>query len=286
MGGLFFPASNGALILCVRLPSTPRFHTVREQAVRLPGSSSFLNFISDAAVSRRSLLRDCGFVPAQTFCGRVSPAGRPGNVLKTVLLPTPIPGASPPQKKFTRACSSSVSGILENHNSHLAPDFTPNGPVPAPANVVVLQDPLGPLPLGIPPRRGTASHVARGPRSLLLGIRPSHQSSTRYAAAELWTLRSPCLQSLMEFKPSPSPFSLFCSVPCVHFLFSPAAFGRWGWGDASCTLPRLRPLSASTNSSLPSVTFSPSSALHAAAYLLNSVVQAVQIVVLILRSVF
>ena len=198
--------------------------------------------------------------------------------------PRPQPGASPPQKKFTWACSSSVLGILENHNSHLAPGFTPNGPVPALANVVALQDPLGCLPVGSPPSRGTASRVARGPCSLLLGIRPSHQSSTRYAAAELWTLSSPCLQSLMEFKPSP-PFSLFCSVPCIHFLFSPAAFGRWGWGDASCTLPRLGPLSTSTNSSLPLVTFSPSSALHAA-YLLNSVVQAVQIVVLILRSVF
>ena len=35
------------------------------------------------------------------------------------------PGASPPQKKFSRQCSSSASGIMENHNTHLAPGFTP-----------------------------------------------------------------------------------------------------------------------------------------------------------------
>ena len=34
-------------------------------------------------------------------------------------------GASPPQKKFMQSCSSSVSGIMENHNTHLIPGFTP-----------------------------------------------------------------------------------------------------------------------------------------------------------------
>ena len=51
---------------------------------------------------------------------------------------------SPPQKKFTQLCNSSVSGIMENHNSHLAPGFPLNDLVPAPANVVVLWDLLGP----------------------------------------------------------------------------------------------------------------------------------------------
>ncbi|VFV30464.1 Hypothetical predicted protein, partial [Lynx pardinus] len=54
----------------------------------------------------------------------------------------------PPQKKSTRSCSSSASGILENHNTHLAPGFTPSGLVPAPAGVVVLRGPLTPLPVG------------------------------------------------------------------------------------------------------------------------------------------
>ena len=32
--------------------------------------------------------------------------------------------ASPFQKKFTQWCSSSVSRIMVNHNTHLAPGFT------------------------------------------------------------------------------------------------------------------------------------------------------------------
>ncbi|VFV45389.1 Hypothetical predicted protein [Lynx pardinus] len=54
------------------------------------------------------------------------------------------PGASPPQKKFVRQCSSSVSGIMENHNTHLAPGFTLNDLVLAPANVAVFWGLLGP----------------------------------------------------------------------------------------------------------------------------------------------
>ena len=37
---------------------------------------------------------------------------------------------------------------MENHNTHLAPGFTLNDLVPAPGNVIVLQGPLGPLPMG------------------------------------------------------------------------------------------------------------------------------------------
>ncbi|VFV44208.1 Hypothetical predicted protein [Lynx pardinus] len=54
------------------------------------------------------------------------------------------PGASPSQKKFTRQCSSSVSGIMENHNTHLAPGFTLNDLVLAPVNVAVFWGLLGP----------------------------------------------------------------------------------------------------------------------------------------------
>ena len=54
------------------------------------------------------------------------------------------PGASPPQKKFVRQCSSSISGIMEKHNTHLAPVFTLNDLVPAPANVDVFWGLLGP----------------------------------------------------------------------------------------------------------------------------------------------
>ena len=54
------------------------------------------------------------------------------------------PGASPPQKKFARECSSSVSWIMENHNTRLAPGFTLNDLVPAPANVALFRGLLGP----------------------------------------------------------------------------------------------------------------------------------------------
>ena len=52
-----------APVLCLRLPSTPRFYTVRDPAA---GSTSLLSFISDAAVFPDPLLlRDCGF---DLFC--------------------------------------------------------------------------------------------------------------------------------------------------------------------------------------------------------------------------
>ena len=63
---------------------------------------------------------------------------------------------------------------------------------------------------------------------LFLGIRPSHQSTSRYRAAELQPLGSPCLV-LMEFKPYPFSFLPFSFSPCGCFqfsTFSPAAFGE------------------------------------------------------------
>ena len=54
------------------------------------------------------------------------------------------PGARPPQKKFVIQCSSSLSGMMENHNTHLAPGFTLNDLAPAPANVAAFQGLLGP----------------------------------------------------------------------------------------------------------------------------------------------
>ena len=59
-------------------------------------------------------------------------------------------GASLPQKKFTQSCSSSVLGIIGNHNTHLAPGFILNVLVLAPVNVVVVWGQLGSLPVGWP----------------------------------------------------------------------------------------------------------------------------------------
>ena len=61
---LFSPISNCAPVLCLQFLSTPYFYTVCDQAVRLPGGTSLLIFITDVAVfPDLSLLRDCGFDP-------------------------------------------------------------------------------------------------------------------------------------------------------------------------------------------------------------------------------
>ena len=134
--------------------------------------------------------------------------------------------------------------------------------------------PAGELPLSVWPEE---------PWTPLLGIRPSHQRTTRYGAAPFQPLRSLFLV-LMEFKPS--PFSLFGSVPAAASTFPLSLQLLLGRVLFLHSLPCLRPLSTHKNSSLPSVASgSPGSPL-CAAYLLNSVVQVVQIVVLILRSVF
>ena len=55
--------SNHTHVLCLQLVPTPGFYTVRDQAA---GSTSFLSFVSDAAVFPDPLLlRDCGF---DLFC--------------------------------------------------------------------------------------------------------------------------------------------------------------------------------------------------------------------------
>ena len=112
------------------------------------------------------------------------------------------PGASLPPKKFTRQCSRSVSGIIENHNIYLAPGFTRNDLAPAPVNVATFWGLLGPgsfKSLYQISFQQWNCFFSCGPRTsqtpLFLGIFPSHQSTARYGAAELQALRSPCLQS-------------------------------------------------------------------------------------------
>ena len=50
----------------------------------------------------------------------------------------------PAPEKIARQCSLSVSGTMENCNTHLAPGFTLNDLAPAPANVATFQGLLGP----------------------------------------------------------------------------------------------------------------------------------------------
>ncbi|XP_044910944.1 uncharacterized protein LOC123384648 isoform X2 [Felis catus] len=54
------------------------------------------------------------------------------------------PEASPPQKTLARQSSSSVSGMVENGNTRLAPGFTLHDLVPAPANLAAFRGLPGP----------------------------------------------------------------------------------------------------------------------------------------------
>ena len=55
------PTCNQARLLCLWLPSTTCFYTVCDKAIRLPGGTSILSFISVAVFPNPSLLRDCSF---------------------------------------------------------------------------------------------------------------------------------------------------------------------------------------------------------------------------------
>ena len=56
----------------------------------------------------------------------------------------PRPGASPLPPKIVRQCSLSISGTMENCNTHLAPGFTFNDLAPTPVNVAAFRGLLGP----------------------------------------------------------------------------------------------------------------------------------------------
>ena len=114
---------------------------------------------------------------------------------------------------------------MENRNTHLAPGFTLNDLVPAPANVVVLPGPLGPL--GDPHSLYQVSSQ-QGNRLSTCGLKnpglhsapgdspfpPEHHqvSSCGVSGSAL-----PLFIVLVEFKPS--PFSLFSSVPAAVSTF-------------------------------------------------------------------
>ncbi|XP_053076562.1 uncharacterized protein LOC128315116 [Acinonyx jubatus] len=142
IGTLFSRISHGKPVVCLWLPSASRFYTVCDQA---PGSTSHLSFISDAAVfPDLLLLRDRGSDLLRPSAGgshrAVAGCGPRSGTFTDVLLPMPRlwPGASASQRKFAPSCGRSVSGTMANHNTHLAPGFTPDDPVLAPVNVVVL----------------------------------------------------------------------------------------------------------------------------------------------------
>ena len=110
------------------------------------------------------------------------------------------PGASLPPQKIARQCSLSISGIMENCNTHLAPGFTLNNLAPGPANVAASRGLLGSSGFNSLYQMSFQQWNPVWPKNLpdptlFLGIHLSHQSTARYRAAELQPLRSPCLQS-------------------------------------------------------------------------------------------
>ena len=153
---------------------------------------------------------------------RVSPSNgwvptTPRNTCGTMLLPMPRDCgqvSAPPQQKFTTQCSSSTSGIIENHSTHLAPGFTPKDFVPAPVNVAILWGLLGPSGLTASTKclssSGTASPcVAREPPRPHSGpgdspFPPEHHQVSSCGVSDF---ALPLFTVLMEFKPS--PFSFF-----------------------------------------------------------------------------
>ncbi len=105
---------------------------------------------------------------------------------------------------------------MENHNTHLAPGFTLNDLVPAPANVVVLWGLLGQgghkASTKCPSSSGTASpRVAReppGPHSVP-GDSPFPPEHRQVWSCGVAAFVLPLFTVLMEFKPSPFSFLPF-----------------------------------------------------------------------------
>ena len=186
-----------------------------------------------------SLLRDCSFDPFCPSVGGCQRAMASAGCTQEHLWDCAAAdaqrlrlGSSPPQKKFTRSCSSSILGIMENHNTHLAPGFTANDLVPAPVNVVVLPGPLGPFPVGGPHIYQMSSQQGsrlspRGLKTIGLHSAPGDSSFPpehhQVLSCGVSGSALPVYRVLMELKPSPFSFLPFRSLqlfPLFHFLSS------------------------------------------------------------------
>ena len=170
---------------------------IRDQT---PGSISLLSFVSDGVVFPDPLLlKDCGFDP---FC--LSVEGLTEQWL----------GASCTQESLWDSVAA-VSGIIENHNTHLAPGFTLNDLVLASANVAVLWGLLGTGGLNSVYQMSFSSgttfpRVAQeplGPHSAP-GDSPFPPERCQVSSCRV-AVTSPLFTVLMEFKPSPFSFLHF-----------------------------------------------------------------------------
>ena len=190
MASLSFPVSwhrnttlsssgNKAPLLYLRLLSTPYFYTVCVQAISLPGSTSHPNFISDEAVSKPLTSED----PVAWTCSHPLAEG----------LTKQWPGASLLQKKCMQSHSSRGSGIMVNHNTqpmlgfttswHLCFNTSKHGCSLGSTGTFACGKAIMASTQYSPSRGTTSLFVAcrpLGPCCLLLGIHPSHQTTTRY----------------------------------------------------------------------------------------------------------
>ena len=176
--------------------------------MRKPQAAPLSRFLSQMMLPPDSpLLRDCGFdcsAPAEGLTEQWLGAGRTQECSRDCAAAEAQRlwlDAIPSQKKLARQCSSSISGIMENHNPHLAPGFTPNNLVAAPkiwpfSGVCWAPVASQPLPNVLPAVELLLPMWTENllDPTLLLGIRSSHQSTARYGAVEFRTLHS-CLQS-------------------------------------------------------------------------------------------
>nr|XP_060460358.1 uncharacterized protein LOC132660398 [Panthera onca] len=145
------------------------------------------------------------------------------------------PDASPPQKKFSRQCSSSASGMMANRNTPLAPGSTPSDLVSSPSECGGSSGSPGALPLvagshtastRCPPSRGTAAPVwPQDPQTPLRswGFTPPTRAPARFSPCGcfLFSTFSPAAFEGDAFPvfapPPPSPSSLR-RLPAPRFL--------------------------------------------------------------------
>ena len=141
------------------------------------------------------------------------------------------PGASQPQKKFEKKYSSSISGFMENHNTHLTPGFTLNDLFQHQRmwlfSGVCWDQVASTVSTKCPSNSGTAfSRVAQeppGPHSTP-GDFPFPAEHLQVSSCRVADSTLPLFIVLMQFKPSPfsfllSPFSFLLSP--FSFLLSP-----------------------------------------------------------------
>ena len=174
------------------------------------------------------------------------------NARWTLLLLLPVPrDCARGQKKLARQSSISVSGLVENRNTRLAPGLTLNDLVPAPANVAAFR--------GLPGPGGFNSlrQMSFRQRNRLAPCGPSASRTPLCSwgfalppgappGRELrrCSLALPSFTVLMGFKPSP-----FSSSPCGRFPFS--TFSPFGEGEGCFSLILPAPLPQSPSSLRP-----------------------------------